>query len=82
MLTNKIKIHKYIGETNRSIFERSWEHLSDYENLSTKSHLLKHAVEMHREEDLKTLQFGIRVINYTNFSFERQILESVEIQKN
>ena len=55
MLTDNIKIHKYIGETNRSVFEKSWEHLSDFENLSTKSHLLKHAVEMHGEEDLKML---------------------------
>ena len=37
---------------------------------------------MHGEEDLKSLQFGMRVINYTKSSFERQILESVEIQKN
>ena len=27
MLKDKIKIHKYIGEKNRSIFGRGWEHL-------------------------------------------------------
>jgi hypothetical protein len=69
-LTDKSKIYKYIGETNRSIFERSWEHINDFENLSIKSHLLKHAVEMHGDEDHKKLQFGMRVINYTKSSFE------------
>ena len=62
MLTDKIKIHKYIGETNRSIFERGWEDLNDYGNLRTKSHLIKHAVEIHGQEEFNTLQFGIKVI--------------------
>ena len=54
MPTDKIRIHKYIGETNRSIFEKGWEHLNDYKNLSTKSHSLK---------------FGIKVIRYAKSSF-------------
>ena len=82
MLTDKIKTHKYIGETNRSIYERSWEHVDDYENLSIKSHMLKHAVEMHGQEDLKALKFGMKAIKFTKSSFERQVLESVEIQNN
>jgi hypothetical protein len=82
LLMEEIKMHKYIGETNRSIFERGWEHLNDFQNLSTQSHLLKHAVEIHGEEDFKKLQFGIKVIRYAKSSFERQIMESVEIQEN
>ena len=82
MLIDKIKKHKYIGETSRSIYERSWEHLHDFDNLSTKSHLLKHAVGMHQNEEFNTLKFGIRVIKYSKTSFERQIFESVEIQEN
>ena len=81
MLTEKIRIHKYIGETCSSIFQRSWEHLNDLENLSIKSHILKHAVEMHGHEELNTLKFGMKVIRYAKSSFERQILESVEIQE-
>ena len=61
-LRDKIKMHKYIGETSRSIYERGWEHLHDFENLSIKSHLLKHAVEMHECEEINTLKFGIKVI--------------------
>ena len=81
-LEANIRVHKYIGETNRSTFERGWEHQSDYTNLSTKSHMLKHAVEMHPEEGLDKIEFGMKVIRYTKSAFERQILESVEIQSS
>ena len=40
LLTDRIRIHKYIGETCRSIFERCWENINDLEYLSIKSHLL------------------------------------------
>ena len=33
-----------------------------------------------RQEDFKQLQFGVKVIHFAKSSFERQILESVEIQ--
>ena len=62
--------------------ERSFEHLTDFESLSTKSHMLKHAVEMHTKEELYTIKFGIRIIKTAKTSFERQIFESVEIQEN
>jgi hypothetical protein len=81
-LEANIRVHKYIGESNRSTFERGWEHQSDYTNLSTKSHMLKHAVEMHPEEGLDKVEFGMKVIRYTKSAFERQILESVEIQSS
>ena len=81
-LTDKIKVYKYIGESARSVYERSWEHLNDFQNLSTKSHLLKHAVELHLDEDLSKLQFGIKVLKYTKSAFERQICESVTIEAN
>ena len=71
-----------MGESARSLFERSWEHVSDFRNLSTKSHMLKHAVEVHPEEELKNIKFGIKIIKTAKTSFERQIFESVEIQEN
>jgi hypothetical protein len=64
------------------MFERGWEHVADYENLSTKSHMLKHVVEIHPEEELMKIQFGIKIIKTAKTSFERQIFESVEIQEN
>ena len=79
-LKEKIKLYKYVGETARSVYERSFEHLTDYENFSTKSHMLKHAVEMHDGEELDKIEFGIKIIKTAKTSFERQIFESVVIQ--
>ena len=76
----KIKLHKYIGETARSVFERGFEHENDLENLRKDSHMLKHVLDMH-EEDNEKIEFGIRVIKFTRSSFERQILESCLIQE-
>ena len=50
--------------------------------MSTKSHLLKHTVEMHPGEELDKIKFGIRIVKTAKSSFERQIFESVEIQEN
>ena len=84
-LEAQIRIHKYVGETGRSLYERSFEHLSDLENLSTKSHMLKHLVDKHDKEEIKIkikIKFGIKVIKYAKSAYERQIYESVEIQAN
>ena len=32
-LVDKIRKYKYIGETARSVFERSWEHLNDFQKI-------------------------------------------------
>ena len=72
----------YVGETNRSLFERGWEHLQDFTNLSVKSRMLKHAVEIHQGEDPLAVQFGMKVVRYMNSAWDRQILESCEIQGN
>ena len=37
---------------------------------------------MHDQEKVEEVEFGIRVIQYCRTSFERQILESVQIQEN
>ena len=75
-------MYKYIGETSRSIYERGFEHNYDYDNLSTKSHMLKHAVEIHGQEQFDTLEFGMKVIQFTKSPMDRQILESSMIQQN
>ena len=41
----KIRLHKYIGETNRSVFERGWEHLNALAKLDTESHMLNRDVK-------------------------------------
>ena len=52
---DKIKKHLYIGETSRSIFERALEHQNDVEQLKTSSHMLRHLLEMHGREEVRSI---------------------------
>ena len=79
-MKRKVKLYKYIGETSRSAYERGWEHVNDMAQLSSRSHMLKHAVGVHPNKDMSEVQFGMRVLKYNTSSFERQIMESVVIQ--
>ena len=47
------RLYTYVGETAKSAHERGKEHVYDMENLSVRSHLLKHVVDMHEGESLK-----------------------------
>ena len=78
----EIRRYSYIGETARSIFERSWEHNNNFAALSNDSYMLKHYIDKHDGEDLQKRKFVVRVIQFTRSSFERQILESVQLQHN
>ena len=49
--------------------------------LKSTSHMLKHIVCSHPDQDMDQVEFGMKVLRYTQTSFERQILESVIIQK-
>ena len=79
----RIRRYLYIGETNISPYERSLEHQSDIGACKTSSHMLRHLLEVHEEEeeDWQNIKWGMRVIKSTRSAFERQIMESVEIQK-
>ena len=79
-MKGKIRMHLYVGETSRSMYERALEHQGDVEQLKTSSHMLRHLVEMHGGEEKSKVEFGVKVLRYTRSSFERQILESVLIQ--
>ena len=81
-LQEQIKLYKYVGESARSLYERGFEHLMDFESLSTKSHMLKHAVDKHTDEDPTNIQFGIRIIKSSKSSYERQTYESSAIQES
>ena len=81
-MIEKMRLFKYIGETNRSLFERSSEHVYAMESLNSNSFMLKHSVDRHEGEKLNGERFGVRVLQYTKTSFERQVLESVKIQEN
>ena len=74
------KIFKYIGETARSAHERGNEHLDDIRQLKPSSHLLKHLLDKHEEENFDDIDFRMEVIKFSRSAFERQIMESVIIQ--
>ena len=76
-----IKNHIYIGETNRSAYERGWEHCNDLAKMSNNSHMLRHLVSEHENQDFSEIKFGMRVIKFTKTSFERQVLEAVTIEQ-
>ena len=77
----EMQVYKYIGETARSVYERSSEHVAYMKQLKPSSHLLKHIVDVHEKEQITDVKFGIKVLSYTQSRFERQILESVIIQQ-
>jgi hypothetical protein len=80
----KAKRYIYVGETNRSVYERGIEHVNDIAACKTSSHMLRHLLDVHEEEEegWKDINFGMRIIKNTRSAFERQILESVVIQKS
>ena len=78
----KTRVYKYIGETGRSVFERSAEHLYDADQLKPASHILRHFIDKHEGENREEMEFRIKVLKYAKTSFERQIGESVLIQEH
>ena len=80
-LKKKIKKFKYIGESARSVYERLWEHQHALEQLHPDSHMLKHIVDVHADEDIKDVEFHAKVVCYARSAFERQIRESLLIQE-
>ena len=79
---SEIKLHKYVGESSRSFYERGLEHERDLTEMKPQSHMLKHYFEQHSEEKLEEMEFGGRIVRQCRSAFNRQIGESVEIQNN
>ena len=75
-------VYKYIGETAKSAYERGANHLYDRKNLDLGSHMLKHALAHHRDQDPNLVKFHMKVLSYHKSYFERQINEAVKIQYN
>ena len=78
----KVKLFKYIGESAKSAFERGFEHQNDRRTLSTKSHMLKHAIDQHEGTDPEKVEFRMRIVKFHRKAFKRQVSESVEIRRN
>ena len=68
----------YVGESARSISERSAEHWRDAESGKEESHMLEHQAESH--QGVVPPQFSFRVVKGCKSSLERQVREAVRIQ--
>ena len=77
-----MKIFKYIGESNRSAYERGFEHLQALGNMEKGSHMLRHILEKHENQDFSEVKWHMNILEYTRSAFERQIKEAVKIQQD
>ena len=59
------------------------EHHADIAGCKTSSHMLRHLLAEHEEEEEKwdDIEFGMKIMKATRSAYERQVLESVTIQK-
>ena len=77
-----ISLFKYIGESSRSGYLRDKNHQDDARLLSTSSHMLKHFLTEHMNENPRDMIFRMKILCFKRSAFERQIHESVVIQQN
>ena len=69
----------YVGETARSLYERSREHWDDYTNGGTDSHILKHHMVHHLGEGEPEMVF--KVVKYHKTALSRQVGEAVRLRR-
>ena len=79
--------YRYIGETTRSVYERSSSDLkysssSDLKYSRMSSHMLKNCVLVHPNMDPSSVQFSVKVLSNHMSAFERQIKEAFLIHRN
>lgn len=68
----------YVGETSRSVFERTSEHQDDATKLDEGSHMVKHWFTSHKEEHYQP-EFRFKVIGKYKDCLTRQLKEAVRI---
>ena len=69
----------YVGESSRSMYERTKEHIADARAGNEDSHIAKHWAEQHRGEDMPKYPFQFKIIKSFQDSLSRQVSESVRI---
>ena len=80
-LENGAREGQYIGESGRSLYERSREHLEDADKQKDGSHIWKHWAVSHPEL-LEQPQFIFKVIKVHNSPLDRQIHEAIRISSD
>ena len=79
--TEKKKVIKYVGETNRSGYERGREHMEQFKRMDEGSHILKHYLKYHREMKMEEIKIGMKIRSTFRSAIERQISEAVAIYR-
>ena len=69
----------YIGETSKSLYERSKQHWSDYRAGQEDSHISKHQTLHHRGDG--SPKFHFRPVGFFQSALGRQIAEAVRFEK-
>ena len=69
----------YVGESSRSIYERTKDHFEDFRRRKEDSHLFNHWSQVHGEQGM--LNFKFRVVKSFKDALSRQIAESVRIHR-
>ena len=80
-MKKEMRIHKYIGESSRSAYERGYEHLDKLASLNSQSHMLRHMVMRHEGEEFEKVKWGMNVLSFKRTPFERQLEEAVLITR-
>ena len=68
----------YVGETSRSLYERSREHWKQWESKDERSHILKHMEMVHNKGEEKP-DFVMRAVAFHRSALTRQVGEAVRI---
>ena len=61
----------YVGESSRSLHERAGDHWRDCRNKLEDSHMFKHWMTAHHDDNVPP-EFEIRVVKYCSTALERQ----------
>ena len=67
-----------MGESSRSLYERSREHVNDAEKFQEGSHIVKHWMEYHKDEDSRP-DFKFKVLESFKYCLSRQVTEAIWI---
>ena len=72
---------RYNGETSRSAYERSFEHLNNLASLSSKQSMIKPMLTDHEGKDMAEIKWGFYRTRMKKSAFERQLEETVCIER-
>ena len=70
----------YYGESARSAYERGLEHMSDFKKQEEDSHMWKHQLEEHPNQE--KVKFRMKVVKTHRTALQRQVHEAVLISLN